>query len=190
MRQRFFRTGRALHLHAPRRKAFLHDFADAFFVVHHVDGTSLQRGRGGYRAAHWPAPWAPRAAPRCLPSPPAKSREIPRRLRRRLHFHRPAMFLHDGLANRQSQSSTASGTFRGEERIEDLRQIFRRDPRAVIRKYKCNFPVGGFDSDIAACRDPRRLEIACSALTIRFTNTCCSNLGSASTAGRPSGASS
>ena len=38
MRQRFFRTGRAFHRHAPRRKSFLHDLADAFFVVHHVDG--------------------------------------------------------------------------------------------------------------------------------------------------------
>ena len=50
-------------------------------------------------------------------------------------FNVASVFAEHGLADAQSQAGATAGTLGGEEGIENVRQIFGRDSRAIILKH-------------------------------------------------------
>src|SRR5438309_3699898 len=53
---------------------------------------------------------------------------------RRSSFYVSLIFLQDSLADAQAKAGPAPRSFRGVERVEDVWQNFRRDPRPIILK--------------------------------------------------------
>src|ERR1700723_832175 len=145
MRQRLFRTGCAFHGHAPRRKPFLDDFADAFLVVHHVHRMSPQcsRSRGsGDRRPHrerWRADFFHE-----LRQPHAKFRAL---ARAGLHLDAAAVLLDDGRANRQTQAGAAARTLGGEKGIENFSDVFRSDAGTIVREYETDLAISALDGN-------------------------------------------
>src|SRR5579862_5636951 len=59
-----------------------------------------------------------------------------------LHFDGPAVFAHDAISDRKSQSSTLAGALGREERIVNPLQVLRGDTLPIVTYIDASKPIG------------------------------------------------